>query len=71
MPSQDYLMAVLRVSQERMHTLKDVYQAGPYFFTEPDYSLVNLTEFRKSCPPEVVGRAIYEYQLISLQIRCY
>ena len=55
MPSQDYLTAVLRVSQERMHTLKDVYRAGPYFFTEPNYSLVNLSEFRKSYPVEVVG----------------
>ena len=63
MPSHDYLTAVVRVSQERMHTLKDVYQAGPYFFTEPDYSLINMTEFRKSHPPDVVGPIPWQYQL--------
>jgi len=64
MPSQDHLMAVLRVSQERMHTLKDVYGAGPYFFTEPDYSVVKLWEFRKRHPTEVVGITPLNCQLI-------
>lgn len=56
MPSREFLTAVLRVSQERMHTLKDVYQAGPYFFTEPDYAKVNSTKFRKKHSPETIGR---------------
>jgi hypothetical protein len=47
MPSSEYLTAVLNVSQERMHTLKDVFQAGPYFFTEPDYDAVNKKFFEK------------------------
>lgn len=64
MPSQDYLASVLRVSQERMHTLKDVYQAGSYFFTEPDYSIVKLAEFRKSHPDEVVGIITFKYQFM-------
>ena len=58
-------MSVLKVSQERMHTLKDVYQAGPYFFTEPNYSLLNMTDFRKGHPPEVIGIASLKSTLIS------
>jgi glutamyl/glutaminyl-tRNA synthetase len=66
MPSEDYLKSVLRVSQERMHTLKDVYQAGPYFFTEPNYSLPNMTDFRKAHPSEVIGIDFLKCILISL-----
>jgi len=38
-----------------MHTLKDVYDAGPYFFRDPDYSSKKLTEFRKRYSQELIG----------------
>jgi len=38
-----------------MRTLKDVYEAGSYFFTEPDYSVLKLAEFRNAHPREVIG----------------
>jgi len=49
MPSYEYLKAVLNVCQERMHTLKDIYEAGSYFFTEPDYSTTECSNFREKC----------------------
>jgi hypothetical protein len=54
-PSEDCLAAVIKASPERMHTLKDVYQATAYFFNEPDYSLLNLNDFRNHYPPDVLG----------------
>jgi hypothetical protein len=57
MPARDYLKAVLRVFQERMHTLKDVYQAGPYFFTDPDYAITDSkkSKFRNEHSAEIIG----------------
>jgi hypothetical protein len=55
MPSTDYLTAVLKVCQERMHTLKDVYQAGPYFFADPDYNSPNQKKFHETHPSELIG----------------
>ena len=56
-PPRDYLKTVLRVFQGRMHTLKDVYQAGPYFFTEPDYTIIDSkkSKFRKEHSAEIIG----------------
>ena len=60
LPDEKYLEDVLRVSQERMHTLKDVYQAGQYFFSEPDYSSVKGLKFREKHPTEMIGMSIGE-----------
>ena len=38
-----------------MHTLKDVYQAGLYFFSEPDYSSAKELKFREKHPTEMIG----------------
>ena len=55
MPDKKYLEEVIRVSQERMHTLNDVYQAGPYFFSEPDYSSAKAVKFRQKHRSELIG----------------
>ena len=60
MPDNKYLEEVIRVSQERMHTLKDVYQAGPYFFTEPDYSSAKAVKFRQKHEPDLIGMNFVE-----------
>jgi Anticodon binding domain len=46
MPSEKYVEAVLKASHERMHTLKDIYEAGSYFFTEPNYSHPTVITYR-------------------------
>jgi len=60
MPERKYLEAVIRVSQERMHTLKDVYEAGPYFFSEPDYSSAKAAIFRERHPNELISMLTHE-----------
>lgn len=55
MPEKKYLEDVIRVSQERMHTLNDVYEAGPYFFSEPDYFSAKAAKFRERHPSEVIS----------------
>ena len=55
MPSKDFLACVLKVSQERMHTLKDIYNAGPYFFRAPTYSSPKLSKFRERHSRELLG----------------
>lgn len=60
MPDKKYLEQVIRVSQERMHTLKDVYQAGPYFFTEPDYSSAQALKFRQKHEASFIGMTFSE-----------
>ena len=55
MPSVEYVMDVIRASQDRMHTLKDVYRAAPYFFTEPNYYVPALIDFRCSYSPTDFG----------------
>jgi hypothetical protein len=54
-PPEEYIGKVLRVSQERMTSLRDIYPASPYFFEDPDYSLPKFATFRKSLDPEVLG----------------
>jgi hypothetical protein len=60
LPDKKYLENVIRVSQERMHTLKDVYQAGPYFFSEPDYSSPQAVKFREKHPAEMIGMSVVD-----------
>jgi hypothetical protein len=60
MPERKYLETVIRVSQERMHTLKDVYAAGPYFFSEPDYSSAKAAIFRERHPNELISMLTHE-----------
>jgi len=55
MPSIEYLVTVIRTSHERMHSLKDVYSTAPYFFTEPNYSIPALIDFRSRHSPLMFG----------------
>jgi len=55
MPSVEYLMTVIRASHERMHTLKDVYNKAPYFFTEPNYYVPALIDFRRGYSAVMFG----------------
>jgi hypothetical protein len=43
-----------------MYTLKDVYEAGLYFFSEPDYSSAKGLKFREKHPTEMIGMSIGE-----------
>jgi len=43
-----------------MHTLKDVYAAGPYFFSEPDYSSAKAAIFRERHPNELISMLTHE-----------
>jgi glutamyl-tRNA synthetase len=55
LPSKDYLSAILKASQERMHTLNDLYDAGPYFFHDPDYSSEKLERFRQRHTQDLIS----------------
>lgn len=56
MPSLEYLMAVIRASHERIHTLQDVYNTASYFFRDPNYSKPALIDFQSSHDPFLFGR---------------
>jgi glutamyl/glutaminyl-tRNA synthetase len=58
MPSSDYLQTVLGAAYERMDTLKDIYDAGWFFFVDPDYCTDASKAFLETQRLDLLGTSI-------------